>query len=381
MTNEVPKRILILANDTTYVFNCRKELIDELMNRGYQITVACEILFYEDELKHMGCRLIHVATGRRKTNPIHDILLCFRYLSIIWKEKPDAVLSFNIKPNCYGGLACRLTRTPYFPNITGLGTAVETPGRMQKLTIQLYRLGTYGAKTIFFQNNENLKFFRIHRMLSEKSKVVLLPGSGVALERYPVMPFPDGDDVHFLFASRILEEKGILLYLNTAKYIHGKYPNAIFHICGKCDDEKYNEILKQAELDGYVMYHGEQKGMQQWYSKCACLVHPSYYPEGMSNVLLEAASTGRPVITTDRSGCRETVDDGISGFIIPIKNQEALNEALDRFMELSTDERKAMGLAGRAKMEREYDRRLVVASYLKEIEAEQVGLISVNEWK
>ncbi len=363
------KHVMVLANDTTYTFNLRREILMGLVERGYRVTIVSEALKHGEALEALGCRLIDISAGRHGTNPLKDAALLMRYIRILLKEKPDAVLSYNIKPNVYGGMACRLTRTRYIPNITGLGTAVEYPGKMQQLTTKLYKWGTYGADCIFFQNEENLQFFRDWKMLSKKSRTRLLPGSGVALDQHPLMPYPEGGTVDFLYVARILKEKGIDLYLEAAKHIRTAHPDTVFHICGGCDDEKYRDVLAQAEKDGYILYHGEQKDMKPWFEKCACLVHPSYYPEGMSNVLLEAAASGRPAIATDRAGCRETVDDGVSGFVIPIRDQQALNGALERFMAMSREARRGMGLAGRAKVEREFDRQIVVERYLEELDA------------
>ena len=186
---------------------------------------------------------------------------------------------------------------------------------------------------------------------------------------FPTVKSPNPENVEgFELAIKQAKEKGIDLYLAAAKAIKNKYKNAVFHICGYCDDERYTDILKQAEADGYIKYHGEQKDMIPFFEMANCLVHPSYYPEGMSNVLLEAAAHARPIIATDRSGCRETVDDGETGFVIPIKDEGALISAIDRFMQMSEAEKQAMGLAGRKKMEREFDRALVVKAYMDEID-------------
>ncbi len=363
------KHVMVLANDTTYTFNLRREILMELVKQGYKVTIVSEVLKHQEALENLGCRLIDITAGRHGTNPLQDVALLLKYIKILRAEKPDVVLSYNIKPNVYGGMACRMTHTRYIPNITGLGTAVEYPGKMQKLTTKLYKWGTYGADCIFFQNSENLQFFTDKKMLSKKSKTRLLPGSGVALDQHPLMEYPKSETIDFLYVARILKEKGIDLYLEAAKYIHAKHPETVFHVCGGCDDKNYLEVLQQTEKEGYIRYHGEQKDMKPWFEKCACLVHPSYYPEGMSNVLLEAAASGRPVIATDRAGCRETVDDGVSGFVIPIKDQAALNEALDKFMAMSWDQHKEMGLNGRAKVEREFDRMIVVERYLEELDA------------
>lgn len=189
-------------------------------------------------------------------------------------------------------------------------------------------------------------------------------GSGVNLQAYPELPYSPGDVVHFLFVARLLKEKGIELYLSAAKRVAQNHPNVMFHICGGCDDPKYYERVKEAENAGYLQYHGEQKDMRPYFQMAHCVVHPSYYPEGMSNVLLEAAASGRPVIATDRSGCRETVDAGKSGYLIPIKDEEALVAALEDFLGLTWEEREALGHAGRIKMEHEFDRQMVVQKYM-----------------
>lgn len=360
-------KVVLLVNDTTYAYNLRRELVERLTTDGFAVTVVGEKLLHVEKLEEMGCNLVDISTGRHGTNPFADIKLFFKYLRVLGKEKPDVVLSYNIKPNVYGGLACRLRRIRYMPNITGLGTAVEYPGRMQRLTTKLYKMGVAGAECVFFQNEENRKFFEDRKMLSKKSRSHLLPGSGVNLDVNSPLPYPHNDVVNFLFTARIMKEKGIDLYLDAAKAIAEKHDNVMFHICGRCDDESYVQILQEAENTGKIKYHGEQKNMRTFVEMADCVVHPSYYPEGMSNVLLEGAAGARPLIAADRSGLREIVDDGITGYLVPIKQLQPLIDAIERFLALPYDAREAMGKAGRKKVEREFDRRLVVEAYMREI--------------
>lgn len=349
-------------------FNLRSAIIEKLISEDFEVVVVGQLLKHQDKLKAMGARLIGVETGRHGTNPFSDLQLMNTYKRILKTERPDVVLSYNIKPNVYGGMVCQQLKIPYLPNVTGLGTPVENPGPLQKLTTRLYKVGVAGANCIFFQNSENQAFFENHHMMPKRAKVRLLPGSGVDLDAHPAFEYPEGDTIHFQYTSRILKEKGIDLYLAAAKAIHEKYPSTVFHICGGCDDERYIQILKEAQAAGYIVYHGQQKDMTPFLKQAACIVHPSYYPEGMSNVLLEGAASARPIIATDRAGCRETVEEGVTGFLIPIKDEQALIEALEKFMQMTPQQRKAMGLAGRAKMEREFDRRLVVQAYWEEIQ-------------
>lgn len=313
----------------------------------------------------MGCTLIGIDNDRHGKNPLQDGRLLLRYLSILRQEQPEAVLSFNIKPNIYGGMACRHLGIRFLPNVTGLGTALEYPGPLQALTCALYRIGVSRADCIFFQNRSNQDFFASRRLISPGTRSVLLPGSGVDLGAFSPLPYPRGDTVHFLFVSRILKEKGIDLYLHAARAIRRTHPEAVFHVCGCCDDPAYRAVMESAVQAGDIVYHGEQRDMRPFYEMACCVVHPSYYPEGMANALLEAAACARPIITTDRSGCAETVEDGRTGLLIPIRDQGALTAALERFLSLSWEQRRDMGRLGREKMEREFDRAIVADRYMQ----------------
>ena len=357
-------KITLIANDTTFIYNLRREVLAKLVEEGHQVTVLCQFRSHREALEQIGCRLYDIPIGRRNTNPLADLKLLYHFFQMLRKINPDVVFTNNIKPNVYAGIACRALGIRYIPNITGLGTPVENPGKLQFLATRLYKYGVAGADTIFFQNDENMRFFEQHHMMPKNSHVCLLPGSGVNLQAHPELPYSPGDVVHFLFVARLLKEKGIELYLSAAKRVAQNHPNVMFHICGGCDDPKYHERVKEAENAGYLQYHGEQKDMRPYFQMAHCVVHPSYYPEGMSNVLLEAAASGRPVIATDRSGCRETVDAGKSGYLIPIKDEDALVAALEDFLGLTWEEREALGHAGRMKMEHEFDRQMVVQKYM-----------------
>lgn len=362
------KHILMITNDTVFAYNLRREIIERLIKDKYKVTLAAEVQLFQEEFKAIGCNLIDIPTARQGTNLVQDLLLFFRYFRMLKKAKPDIVLTNNIKPNVYAGICCRMLRITYITNVTGLGTPVESPGPLQKLTVRMYKSGVKKARSIFFQNSENMDFFQERNMVSPKSNVVLLPGSGVNLESHPVLPYPEDGQINLLFVARILKEKGIDLYLAAAKRIRKERPDVVFHVCGGCDDQSYEQILKEAQERGDIIYHGAQKDMMPFFAMAHCIVHSSYYPEGMSNVLLESAAVGRPIIATDRSGCRETVDDGVSGYCIPIKDEEALVEAINKILSLPWEARRDMGLAGRAKIEREFDRRIVVEKYMTEID-------------
>lgn len=355
-------RILILANSDIGLYKFRKELIQRLVMEN-ELFVSLPYGEFTTNLKEMGCNVINTSISRRGTNPITDLKLLINYIKIIKTIKPDVVLTYTIKPNVYGGLACRINDVPLLANITGLGSALENGGLLQKVTLLLYKLSLKRAACVFFQNKENKDF------LLEKISVSnyrLLPGSGVNIEDYSLLEYPPQDKLNFLFIARIMKEKGIDQYLEAAEYIKGKYPNTIFHILGPCEDA-YEDKLRMMQEKGIIQYHGMQSDVKEFHRFSHCTIHPTFYPEGMSNVLLESAACGRPVITTNRSGCREIVDHGINGYIIEPKNSKDLIEKIENFLELDYEGKRKMGLKGRDKVEREFNRQIVIDAYLNEV--------------
>ncbi len=358
-------KVLILANNDVGLYKFRKELIVELL-KEHDVFICLPDGSFVKELVSMGCSFIPCnLLNRHGTNPVQELKLICWYKRMLKQYKPDIVFTYTIKPNVYGGAACASLDIPYVVNVTGLGTAVENEGILQKITLFLYHLGLRKAQKVFFQNTENCDFMLSYGAV--KGAYDLLPGSGVNLSQYEVCPYPDGNTVDFIFVARVMKEKGIDQYLNAATIIKKNHPECRFHICGFCEQD-YEEKLKKLNDEGIIIYHGLVSDMKPIYQMAACTVHPTYYPEGLSNVLLESLASSRPIITTDRSGCREVVDDGVNGYMIPCKDNQALIDAIERFLSLSLEERKQMGIAGRNKVEREFDRRIVIQKYMDEIE-------------
>lgn len=358
------KKILILNNGTLGLCGFRRELIEEICKR-YDVKAAASDTGKLDQLQEMGCGFIPLEMEQRGKNLLKELRLCSRIRKLLQEQKPDVVLSYTIKPNIYGGMACASEGVPYIANITGLGTAVENGGLLRAVTVPLYRKGLRKARMVFFQNKTNMEYMVSRKIVT--GPYDLLPGSGVNLERFKLLPYPDGDTVDFSFISRIRKEKGIDQFIDAAKAIKKQHPEARFHVYGPCG-ETYRQKLDELQKMGVLQYHGYAKDVTEVHRGSSCTIHPSYYPEGMSNVLLESAACGRPVITTDRPGCIETVDDGVSGFVIKQRDSADLIEKIEKFLAMSREERRDMGLAGRAKMERDFDRNIVVNKYLDLIE-------------
>lgn len=356
-------KVLFLVNHDVVIYNFRLELVERLREEGHQVVISSPYGERIEDLKALGCEYRDITLSRHGMNPVKEMKLLLDYIRLLKDTKPDIVLTYTIKPNIYGGMACALLGIPYVANITGLGTAVENGGLVQKITVLLYKMAFARVQRVFFQNEENRQFFADRKIAL--SKHAILPGSGVNLQRFVPLPYPQGDSVEFVFISRIMREKGADQYLDAAEYIRKKYPNTVFHVCGFCEQD-YEARLQEMQERGVIVYHGMVRDVKTVLEKVHCTIHPTFYPEGISNVLLESCACARPIITTDRSGCREVIDDGVNGFVVKQRDTQDLIEKIEKFLSLSWEERQAMGIAGRAKVEREFDRQIVVERYLEE---------------
>ena len=358
-------KILVLTNNNGGLYVFRKEVMQALKNAGHRVYISAPLDNAAQSFQEMGCEVIDIKFNRKGTNPLKDLCLMLQYRKLIKQVRPDVVLSYTIKPNLYGGMACQLCHVPQIANVTGLGSAVEKPGWLQRLTILLYKVGLRRAHTVFFQNKANMEFCKEHKMV--KRNVKLIPGSGVNLQHHALQPYPAKDEpMRFIFISRLLREKGIEEYLIAANEIKYKHPLVEFHILG-ISEEAYEKRIEKMQKDGIVIYHGAQKDVRPYIGKAWCTVHPSYYPEGMSNVLLESCAAGRPIITTDRPGCGEIVEAGVNGYIVKQRDGYDVSRKIEQFIALSYEQKQEMGLAARRKVEREFDRQIVVDAYINEI--------------
>lgn len=358
-------KILVLTNNYGGLHSFRKEVMQALKDNGHQLVISAPFDEKTHFFEEMRCELIDTKFDRKGTNPLSDFRLMLYYRILIRKVKPGAVLSYTIKPNLYGGMACQLCGVPQIANVTGLGSAVENPGWLQRLTIMLYKIGMRKTHTVFFQNKANMQFCEKHKMVHGRK--VLIPGSGVNLQRHTLQSYPPKDDpIRFIFISRLIKEKGIEEYLGAAERVKKNHPEVEFYILGRSDGT-YDERLESMQEAGIVKYEGLVMDVRPYIAKSHCTIHPSYYPEGMSNVLLESCAAGRPVITTNRPGCGEIVDEGRTGFLVKAKDVDDLADAIEKFLALPYDQKAQMGTEARKKVENEFDRNIVVDAYMREI--------------
>ena len=357
-------RILIVANNDIGLYKFRRELVEELV-KAHEVHICLPDGEYIEKLTAMGCVYHPCEFDRHGTNPLAEFKQISFYKLLLKTVRPDIVFTYTIKPNIYAGMACASMKIPYVANITGLGTAIENGGLMQKFLLVLYKHGLRKAQTVFFQNESNRDF-----MLSKgivKAPVVLLPGSGVNLDEHKAEIYPAAEHpLIFVTIGRIMKDKGADEVLYAAKTVRQKYPDTVFRIIGGFDGA-YEEQVKKAVDAGDIEYLGQQADVHPWLKNAHAIVHASYH-EGMSNVLLEAAACARPMIATDVAGCRETYDNGVSGIACKARDGDDLVRALEEFIALPHEQKAAMGAAGRHKAEQEFDRMIVVKQYLAEIQ-------------
>ncbi|MFV8063354.1 glycosyltransferase family 4 protein [Streptococcus pluranimalium] len=358
------KKVLFLVNHDYTVYNTRLEIVERLLSDGYEVHISSPDGVRIPELVSLGCHFHEIEINRHGMNPLEELKLINTYKKLFKEVEPSIILGFTIKPNIYGSIAAKKFNIPFIANITGLGTAVEYKSWKQPIFINLYKYAFKGINKVYFQNTANRDFFLQHKIL--ENHYSLIPGSGVNLDRFAQKDYPKDETIRFAFISRVMKEKGIDQYIDTAKYIKEKYPNTEFNIYGFCE-QAYENHLKELEANGVIKFHGMIKDIAGALEKTNCLLHPSYYPEGLSNVLLEASATGRPIITTNRPGCREVIDDRNNGFLVNQKDSQDLIEKVETFVNLSPSERATLGHNARLKVEKEFDRQIIVEQYMKDI--------------
>lgn len=350
-------KYLIVTNHSYMLWQFRRELIGELLKNG-EVAISTPFVGHEDDFAKMGCRMVETKLDRRGMNPLRDAGLFRFYQHLLKTEKPDLVITYSIKPNVYMGMACRMFKVTYCVNVQGLGTAFQKKGLAQVAAV-MYREALRSAKTVFFENRGNAGYF-LKKKIIPKDRIVLVPGAGVNLDYFPQKPYPSEENgIHFLHLGRIMKEKGVDEFFYAAAELKKKYGSRIvFDVVGFFEEE-YKEIIDTLVKDNVIIFHGFQEEPRPYYAAAHCVVLPSYH-EGMSNVLLEGAATGRALITSDIPGCREAVEDGVTGLLCRVKDEEDLLDRMDAFVQMSEIQRREMGQNGRKRMEKRFDRTKVV---------------------
>ena len=327
-----PKKILIATNHAYMLWQFRRELIAEL-KKDHEVVLSLPF----DEEKHekpfqeMGVKCINTPIDRRGINPLTDFKLMEHYKIIFQDERPDLVITYSIKPNIYAGLVCSKLGIPFCANVTGLGTAFQKAGLAQFVTL-LYKMGFRKVRTVFFENEGNAEEFQKRKIIPAKKQKIL--------------PYPENEKIHFLYMGRIMKEKGIDELFVAVRSLYAERQDFVLDIVGFYEDD-YKEQIESLVREGIAIFHGFQENPLPYYVAADCIVLPSYH-EGMSNVLLEGAAVGRPLITS------------VTGILVKVKDTESLREAMESFLQKSHVDRALMGEAGRKRMEQLFDKAQVV---------------------
>ena len=364
--------IAVIENHNIATTAIRTDLMQALMDEGFEVYVLTEIdASLNKEQLPANIKMIDV--GASVLNPLSAFRYNLRLYKALKTANPSLCLTFTIRPAIYGNIVCRLLKIPVISTITGTGPLFESNSFSYRIARWLYSWVLKKTKRVFFPNYDDLNAF-VKAGYIQASTGVRVPGSGVNLTKF----FPQqlnrsrNGKFIFLYISRLVKDKGILEYVEAASTIRKKIPNAEFHVIGPLwTNNKKSLIVTREELEDWIekkwiVYHGEQKDIRPFIADADCVVMPSYR-EGMSNVLLEGAAMGRPLIATNVTGCRDIVIHGENGLLCKVRDGQDLALRMEELMQLPVDKLEQMGKSGRQKVVTEFDKKIVVKEYLRNI--------------
>lgn len=330
------KFVLISPKNRT-AYNFRGDLIKKIVNSGYEVVVTGPNRDNVDKIEELGARFVEIPMNKNGVNPLHDVKYLLALKKLFKTEKPDVTLGYTSKPVIYGSIAARMAKVPHVAAmVTGAGyafTAKSLKAKVIKFIMSLlYRAAFLCANVAIFQNNDDKKQF-VNEKLVKDNKCVIVNGSGVNTEKFTVEPFPER--ITFFMLSRVMYSKGIREYLEACEIVKTKYPEVRLMLLGACEgiqDSISPETLNSYVDRGIIEYFGETDTVSDYYKQCSVYVLPSYR-EGTPRTVLEAMAMGRPVITTDAPGCKETVIDGKTGFLVPVMDAKAVADKMFEFIE------------------------------------------------
>lgn len=360
--------IILLSNTTWYTYNFRKNLITFLIDKKYRVVCISPPDEYVDKLRSLGCTYYPISLSGSSINPLREVKYLLQIGKYISRLSPVSILSFTPKPNIYSSLIAGLIGIPVIINISGLGTLFLRNSLVRYIAVILYKISLARSGTVFFQNHDDLNQFESLGIISPTTHSVrILPGSGVDLDYFsPTEQNIKNDPFIFLFSGRTLKDKGILEFIEATRQLRNRGYKFESRVIGS--SKVYNSssvpqsrITKWVE-DGVINYLGMRDDMREQIKQVNCLVLPSYR-EGTPRSLLEGASMGKPIITTNTAGCKNVVDDQITGYLVKVGDAEDLADKMEQMLRLTDSERALMGERGREKMLREYDEKFVLKEY------------------
>ncbi len=367
------RKLLLIGVEPNSLINFRGELIKSFEKAGKIVTTVSLPLSVDQEKYFLQKRIKHVSIffQRNGLSPIADLRLFFSMSRLYSQQSPELVLAYTIKPVIWGGLAARFKGIKFYALVTGLGFAFQGENFKRKLLTKLvsflYKLALKDSKAVIFQNTDNRNFF-VKKGIVELYKTHVVSGSGVDMEKYNIENFPNSN-IKFLCIARLLGEKGLREYAEAAKIVKNKFPDVEFNLIGPEDSSPDAILLNEVDTwSGYINYKGPTDDVRPYIKDSHVYVLPSYH-EGLPRSTLEAMSMGRPVLTTNAVGCKETVKEGINGFKVPVKSSEMLAKKMIWFIE-NSDQIGGMGIESRKIVEDKFDVHKVNKEMLKIMEIE-----------
>lgn len=342
-------KIALLASSSGSLLNFRGDMIQDWVKKGHTVLSCAPDLGFEKKIEEIGASFVPVRLQRTGMNPLQDCIYFVDLARLFRKSKPDIVFSYTIKPVIYGSLAASFCSVPMvYSMITGAGYALEKGKKIlfQQMLFALYRKALSKNTAIFFQNPDDKSQFAELGLTEVHQNIQVINGSGVNLEQFPYSEAPV-DPVHFLLMARLIPQKGIYEYVRAAKEIKRSDKSVVFSILGRIEDRPGSIRLQEVEewqREGIIKYLGTTEDVRPFLKETSVFVLPSYYREGVPRSILEALATGRPIITTNMPGCKETVIEGTNGFLIPPKDTKSLVDAMQFFID-KKDEIRRMGYA------------------------------------
>ncbi|WP_279485849.1 glycosyltransferase family 4 protein [Aeromonas veronii] len=366
-------KVALSSNTSWYLYNFRRNTIISLIESGYEVYAICPYDDFSSKLEALGACFVNVDIEQSGTNPFKDLQTLFSFRKIFLKYDIDIVLNFTPKNNIYSTLAAKTCGAKVINNIAGLGTLFINENIVSKIARLLYKISQRYADKIFFQNEEDRELFLMHRMA--KSDITeRLPGSGVDLSRFTVQPALNDGVTRFLLIARMLYDKGVQHYVDAARILNKKYGNKVeFSLLGFLDVQNPSAVTKDQMCswvnEGIINYLGVSDNVEAEIAKVDCVVLPSFYREGVPKSLLEAGAMGKPIVTTDNVGCKETVEHGFNGYLCEPRSTASLVSCLEIIINMEYHERLEMGKKSRFKIAREFDERIVIDKYLDSIQS------------
>jgi galacturonosyltransferase len=354
-------KIVLFANSSLILFKFRKELIIKLLSLNNEVIIFAPKDTFTKSLIELGVTFEPFSIDRHGKNFFHELSSIKRLLNIIKKFNPDFIFTYTIKPNIYTGIVSYFLPFKFAVNITGLGQVFSKKSMLKSIITIIYKVFFLKAIKIFVQNKEIYDYFYDKKIYP--NKIEIIPGSGVNIIDYKLTPYPKNKLITFTYLGRIMFEKGIEDFLEAANLIKSEFKNVRFLVSGFIETG-YSGKLSDFEKKGIIQYVGFTSNPRKLIEESSCLIQPSFYPEGISNVILEFCSVGRPVISSSNVGCGEIIIDNVSGFIYKKKDLLDLVNKIKIFLSLDSVEREKMGHKARDHIEKFYNRDLIIEKYL-----------------